>query len=182
VEAELSEFLDKQRIYEVLCTYCRGVDRCDVDLVRSVYHDDSYDDHGYWKGPGKDFGAFVVNRVWEANSATTHSITNVMIDFDKNGIARSECQVMATLVRRNTDPIVADVMGGRYVDRLSKRNGVWKIDERTVVLDWTRVETWAPGTSPVPLEGFAWGSRNDRSDPVYTMLRHNTLQVAAVPS
>ena len=47
METKLRQLIDKQEIYEVLCTYCRGVDRCDADLVRSAYHEDSYDDHGY---------------------------------------------------------------------------------------------------------------------------------------
>lgn len=173
----IEELIDKQQIYEVLSTYCRGVDRCDAALVRSVYHEDSYDDHGYWKGPGREFGDFVVNRLWKANSATTHSITNILIDLDGK-IARSEAQIMATLVRRNTSPVLADVMGARYVDRLSKRNDVWKLDERTVVLDWHKVETWPSSDAPVPLEGFAVGKRSDGSDPIFTMLRHNTLQVS----
>ncbi|MDX5985105.1 nuclear transport factor 2 family protein [Sphingomonas echinoides] len=175
-DAEIERLLDKQAIYEVLCAYCRGVDRCDVELVRSVYHEDSYDDHGYWKGRGVDFAAFVVNRLSLANSATTHSITNILIDIDDRGIARSEAQVMATLVRRDTDPVIADVMGGRYIDRLSKRDGVWGIDERTVVLDWTKVETWPSSEAPVPLKGFTWGKREDRRDPIYWMLSRNTLQ------
>ena len=176
MEKSIKELIDKQAIYEVLCTYCRGVDRCDTDIVRSVYHEDSYDDHGYWKGAGQDFADFVVNRVWKANLATTHSITNVMIDFCENDVARCESQVMATLVRRDTDPVVADVMGGRYVDRLSKRDGVWKIEERTVVLDWTRVETWHAGEAPVAIEAFTWGRRMDGTDAIYRMLRSNTLQ------
>jgi hypothetical protein len=176
VNSDLEKLLAKQAIYEVLATYCRGVDRCDADLVRSVYHEDSYDDHGYWKGRGQDFSVFVVDRLWKANSATTHSITNIVIDFDDNGVARSEAQVMATLVRRGTDPVVVDVMGGRYVDRLSKRDGVWRIEERTVVLDWTKVETWPASEAPVPLTGFAWGRRGDRNDPIYFMLEHNTSQ------
>lgn len=174
--SEIERLIDKQRIYEVLCTYCRGVDRCDVELVRSVYHHDSYDDHGYWKGNGQDFADFVVNRLTNANTATTHSITNIMIDFDDDGRARSEAQVMVTLVRRGTDPVVADVMGGRYVDRLSKRDGDWKIDERTVVLDWTKVETWPASEAPVPLTGFTWGVREGRGDAIYTMLSGSTLR------
>ncbi len=179
METKLRQLIDKQEIYEVLCTYCRGVDRCDADLVRSAYHEDSYDDHGYWKGRGQDFAPFVVNRVWNANSATTHAIMNVLIDFDDNGIARCESQVMATLVRRDTNPVVADVMGGRYIDRLSKRDGIWKIEERTVVLDWTKVETWPASEAPVPLDGFTWGRRSDRSDALYVMLEHNSLRVKA---
>jgi hypothetical protein len=30
--------------------------------------------------------------------------------------------------------------GGRYVDRFERRAGQWKIAERTVVVDWQRVD------------------------------------------
>ena len=43
--------------------YCRGVDRCDEDLIRSAFHDDSYDDHGYWKGPGHELAPFLADRL-----------------------------------------------------------------------------------------------------------------------
>lgn len=118
---DVQTFIDKQEIYEVLARYCRGVDRCDVELVRSVYHTDSYDDHGYWKGAGQDFADFVVPRLWKANSATMHSLSNVMIDINEDGIAVSEAHVTVTLVRRGTDPVVADVMvpGGSTSGRSS---------------------------------------------------------------
>jgi hypothetical protein len=70
---------DRQAIHDVLMLYCRGVDRCDEDIVRAVYHADSYDDHGYWRGNGHDFAAFVTNRLREANSSTTHSVSNVLV-------------------------------------------------------------------------------------------------------
>ena len=165
--------LAKQEIYEVLLTYCRGVDRLDEDLVRFIYHPDAYDNHGYWRGKGWDFAPFVVGRLREANRSTTHSITNALIMVDGD-IATCESQVFVTLVRRNTDPVVADIMGARYVDRFSKRNGAWKIDERTVVLDFHKVETWAAGDAPISLDAFTWGKR-DRSDPAYVMEQRRTL-------
>lgn len=173
---DVQTFIDKQDIYEVLARYCRGVDRCDVELVRSVYHADSYDDHGYWKGAGQDFADFVVPRLWNANSATMHSLSNVMIDVNEEGIAFSEAHVTVTLVRRGTDPVVADVMGARYVDRLSKRDGAWRIDERTVVLDWTKVETWPPANADIPLDNFSWGKRENRTDPIFKMLAEGSLR------
>ncbi|MDH4846113.1 MULTISPECIES: nuclear transport factor 2 family protein [Pseudomonas] len=176
MQAEFQSLLDKQQIYEVLATYCRGVDRCDIELVRSAYHPDSYDDHGYWAGPGWEFADFVVQRLMEANTATMHSLGNVLIDITEDGIARSEAYVTVTLVRRNTNPPKADVMGARYVDRLSKREGLWKIEERTVVLDWTKVETWDDTAAAIPLDQFAWGERGNRRDPTYVMLRFSTLQ------
>jgi len=169
--------LAKQEIYEVLVTYCRGVDRLDEDLVRSIYHPDGYDDRGYWRGPGWSFAPFVINRLRDANSATTHSITNVLIEIDGN-VAVSESQVQATLVRRNTNPVVTDVMGARYVDRFSKRDGHWKIDERTVVLDWHKVETWTEREPPIATDKFAHGLRNS-NDPIYIMKKKRTLKADA---
>lgn len=161
----IQELLDKQSIYEVLITYCRGVDRCDEAAVRSVYHEDSYDDHGYWKGNGIDFAKFVVNRLKAANSATVHSIANAMIKVEGDK-AWSESQVVATLVRKDTSPTQADVMGARYLDTLSRRSGIWRIDRRTLVLDWYKTETWTENCPPVPLENFSKGKRYPE-DPLY---------------
>jgi hypothetical protein len=58
----------------------------------------------------------------------------------------------------------------RGVDHLSKRDGIWALDERTVVLDWHKVETWPESHAAVPLEGFERGKRTDRTDAVYQMM------------
>ena len=41
---------DQQAIRDVLSRYARGVDRCDLGLLKSAYHPDGYDDHGFFKG------------------------------------------------------------------------------------------------------------------------------------
>jgi SnoaL-like protein len=161
----LQALLDKQSIYEVLVTYCRGVDRCDEDLIRSAFHDDSYDDHGYWKGPGHELAPFLADRLRKANSATTHSLTNVLIDLDGD-LARSEAQVHATLIRAGSDPAEVDVVGARYLDRFSRRAGTWRIEHRTVVLDWHRTEVWPESAPAVPTDGFVRGARCPE-DPSY---------------
>jgi SnoaL-like domain len=160
----------------VLIAYCRGVDRCDEVLVRSVYHEDSFDDHGYWRGSGPDFAPFVTRRLAAANSATTHAITNVMIELDGD-LAWAESQVMATLVRKDSKPLRADVMGARYLDRFSRREGVWRIDERTVVLDWHKTEIWGSEAPPMPIEGFARGGRYPE-DPMYAWVARSRAQRA----
>jgi hypothetical protein len=162
---ELQALLDKQSIYEVLVTYCRGVDRCDEDLIRSVFHEDSYDDHGYWKGPGRELAPFLADRLRKANSATTHSITNVLIELDGH-LARSEAQVHATLIKRGSDPVETDVVGARYLDLFSRRAGAWRIEHRTVVLDWRWTEVWPASAPPVPTDGFVRGARCP-DDPSY---------------
>ena len=34
---KIQELIDRKEIYEVLVKYCQGVDRCDVELLKSVY-------------------------------------------------------------------------------------------------------------------------------------------------
>ncbi|MTE00288.1 nuclear transport factor 2 family protein [Paracoccus sp. YIM 132242] len=169
MDTTVQVLLDKQAIQEVLYRYCRGVDRCDADIVRSAYHPDSTDDHGYWKGNGHDFARFVTARLLAANSQTTHSVTNTLIEVSGDH-AWSEAYVMVTLVRRSDDPVVVDVMGARYLDRHERRAGEWRIAHRLVVLDWTRVETWVPRQAPIALDDFALGQRRE-ADPLYAWIR-----------
>ena len=44
----------EREIRRRLLDYCRGIDTCDVGLVASVYHPDSFDDHGSFQGSGHD--------------------------------------------------------------------------------------------------------------------------------
>ena len=44
-ERALRVLLDKQEIHEVLMRYCRGIDRCDSELLHSVYHRPNGWDH-----------------------------------------------------------------------------------------------------------------------------------------
>ncbi len=54
----------------------------------------------------------------------------------------------------------------RYIDRFERRDGVWKIADRLVVLDLTRTDAASPPFGDVPGWNFTWG-RRDMSDPVY---------------
>lgn len=165
-DERLRRLVDRAEIQDLLFRYCRGVDRCDAALVRSAYHPDSFDDRGYWRGNGHEFAAFITERLRTANSSTTHSVTNALIETvgDK---AFSESYVRATLVRR--DSPVVDVIGARYLDRLSRRDGTWRIEHRTVVLDWRTTETPENADGPFATDGFQRGARFP-DDPVYALL------------
>lgn len=168
MEPLLAELCDKQAITELLHRYCRGVDRCDVGLIRSVYHEPSVDDHGYWRGSGHDFATFIVNRLTAANTATLHSVTNVLIQLDGDR-AVCEAHVYASMVRRD-DEAMADFFAGRYLDVLERRDAEWGIVDRTVVVDWARSASVGASTGfPVPLDDYAVGARtpDDPSDGLF---------------
>ena len=78
---KIQELIDRKEIYEVLVKYCQGVDRCDVELLKSVYHEDAQDDHGMFKGKGVDFAEWIVEWEKENLDMGQHVIGNFSCDL-----------------------------------------------------------------------------------------------------
>ncbi len=55
----LDHLLDRQEILDLQATYCRGVDRLDLDLVRSVYADAGVDHHTGFDGSADELVAWL---------------------------------------------------------------------------------------------------------------------------
>lgn len=160
----LAELLAEREIRRVLVRYCRGIDRCDEALLLSVYHPGSQDDHGEFQGDGHDFVRWVIPILHERFAATMHDLGNVLIDFDGEtpDTARGETYVVAYHVTKGDAPSLVTV-GARYLDRLDRRDGEWRISRRTVVIDWSQVQR-IEGRFPV--EKYRVG-RQSRDDPSY---------------
>src|ERR1700741_4713517 len=58
--ADIAELIDRQRIWDCLLRYARGMDRLDRDLVMSAYHSDAWEDHGAFLAPGAIFADTVL--------------------------------------------------------------------------------------------------------------------------
>jgi SnoaL-like domain len=50
LEARVSQLTAERDIRDVLDRYARAADRCDVALMKSCYHRDAIDDHGFFSG------------------------------------------------------------------------------------------------------------------------------------
>jgi ketosteroid isomerase-like protein len=138
-EASLKVMLDKQEIHEVMMRYCRAVDRVDEELLRSVYHPDAVDNHGVFNGKASDFVTWCIKNLREAYTATQHVVANELIEVQGD---RAFCEFYFVAYHRYERKGEARHMtaGGRYVDRFERRSGQWRIAERTVVVDWQRVD------------------------------------------
>lgn len=159
----LAQLLAEREIHRRLTDYCRGVDRCDQDLVASVYHPGATDDHGSFVGTGHDFAGYVVQRMRESHVATMHTLGNITIDFSGPDHAVVESYVHAEQCRVDADGPFIEYFGGRYVDRFERRDGAWRIAHRTLLHEWDRLERITPA---FPAGKFRSG-RRDRHDPSY---------------
>jgi hypothetical protein len=75
----LAKLVDKQEIHDVLMRYCRGIDRCDEELLRSVYHPDATDNHGQFNGTAADFIPWALQAL-RRDERTTHFLCNELIE------------------------------------------------------------------------------------------------------
>jgi ketosteroid isomerase-like protein len=166
IDAErLQRTLDQQEIADVIHRYCRGIDRCDFDLVRSCYHPDGIDDHGDFRGGVEDFIAYV-QRTLPTFERTMHFIGNVLIE-PVGDTARAESYTIAhhRIPARGSKPERDYNVGLRYVDDFERRAGKWKIAARVCIFDWWRIDDVDRGTwEPEP--GSATGQRS-RDDIVF---------------
>ncbi|HEY1831421.1 MAG TPA: nuclear transport factor 2 family protein [Acidimicrobiales bacterium] len=158
--AEISDLSDRQAITDVLHRYCRAIDRADEELLASVYHPDAFDDHGSFSGDATAFVSRTIERMRDEYEASQHRIANVLIDL-QGDLAYVESYVSVTHCL--TDNRI-EFAGARYVDRFSRRDGVWKIAHRLAVVDWQMMAD--RGETSQHISAFAQGSR-DRTDPVY---------------
>lgn len=153
--AKLNELFDRAAIEDCLHRYCHAVDRCDPQLLLGVYWPGAIDDHIFWRGNAEAFVEFCMP-ILRSRDQTLHSLSNIMIRFDGDQArVQSYYHAYERLRRKNGAP--NDVtMWGRYLDRMEKRNGEWRIADRKVVLDswriWTDSADWPRGLFGTPVE------------------------------
>ena len=140
-ERAIDEMLAKQQIYDVLCRYCHGIDRCDVTMLKSAYWPDAYEEHGTFDGKSWDFADHMTGTMKQGLLRSTQMIGNALIEIDLDGNrGRGETYVVAYLQAEEGGKVIDRTVGGRYLDRFERRQDEWRILRRLYVLDWNRNE------------------------------------------
>ena len=162
----LDKLVAKAEIYDVIMRYCRGVDRSDPELVKSVYHEDGYDDHGaMFQGPGWEFAKFFSAEDPPRGAGAVHFIGNHYVEFYRPDLAFSEAYYL-TLSHTPVDDDTAGLFtfAGRYVDRFECRNGEWRVAYRICLHEWNNVQRF-PTAPPNSVADFASQFVNGQSGP-----------------
>jgi hypothetical protein len=129
----LDMLLDRQEICELSRRYMRGLDRLDLDLLKSVYHDDATDDRGFYSGSGHGLCELAV-KILASHLCNHHMLGQMSIDLEGD-VAFGEIYFQAyhRVVENGLEKDF--VVLGRYVDRYERRDGVWKIAHRSELND-----------------------------------------------
>jgi len=157
----LREVADRQQITDLIYRYCRAVDRIDVELGCSVWHDDGLAElEGFYSGSGRGF----IEKVCTQHRTLlchSHQISNIIITLTGER-AGSESYVWATLRLRDGERLKQIMVWSRYIDRWSRRNGRWGIDRRVTIRDFDEVREVVALSRP---------GRRDASDPSDEILK-----------
>ena len=154
---QLQTWLDKLALTELVSILSAAVDRGDRDTIIDCYAPDSYDDHGAFKGSGREFAEMICAPAPLGRQMTMHHLLGQSV-FD---IAGDEAWgetffVMHAVIEGRTASGF-----GRYVDYLQRMHDAWKLVYRRVVPDAT-----IPGDDLTTY----WQSHRGSADPRYDRL------------
>jgi hypothetical protein len=158
---ELQALIDREQIRSCLARLARGEDRRDAQLISASYWPDSVTDYGVFTGDFAAYLAWVVPGA-EAITNTQHVLGQTHIELSGNSAL---CETQAVSYHR-VDMGAGErdtCIGGRYLDRMEKRDGEWRIAERTMLYDWFQdwgnSIDWSQGVMGLPFSAPHFSGR-----------------------
>jgi SnoaL-like domain len=164
ISSTLRDLVARAEIYDCMMRYARGMDRRDREVLRSAYHDGAIDDHVGFIGEVDDFidWAFAYHGT---QTRYQHYMLNHTVD-----IAGDTAHAETYYLYVGTDRAPANHVtnsGGRYVDRLARRDGRWAIVARVCVVEWITESTSSITEEVIGMLSEVQTPTKDRSDPSY---------------
>jgi hypothetical protein len=164
LQREVQVLKDRAAILDCVARHARGHDRHDAEILTNSYHIDGIDEHGYAVNPGPAYADWANPQHASGSSAHQHHITTHNCEIDGD-IAHAESYVLVALL--NHDGATARLISGRYIDRLERREGEWRILVRKSTVEVLLMADASILQSDVFKSlGYPKGSR-DRSDVSY---------------
>ena len=132
----IDELESRAALRDLVSDYCLGFDRHEWDRFISIWHPDAV-----WE-IGPPFGTFthhagirkaveeVLYPVWRE---THHLTSNLRLSFSDADHAHGICNVDCMGATKDN---VVQMISATYTDDFARRNGVWKIGKRAVVIHY----------------------------------------------
>jgi gamma-hexachlorocyclohexane dehydrochlorinase len=145
---QVDELQSRAALRDLVTDYCLGFDRHEWDRFISIWHPDAV-----WE-IGPPFGTFrnhegiykavheVLYPVWRE---THHLTSNLRLTFKDPDHAHGICNVDCMGATKDN---VVQMISATYTDDFERRNGVWKIARRGVVIHYFNPVPGAQMTAP----------------------------------
>ena len=155
---------DRAEILDCVARHARGCDRHDEDLITGAYFPDATDEHGLARNSGADYAAWANQAHAATSKVHTHNITTHNCEIDGD-VAHADSYSIVVLL--GADGKTAQFISGRYIDRLERRDGQWRIALRrsTVEVMFT-ADASVLASKFFTRQGYIHGTR-DKTDPSY---------------
>ena len=160
----VQDVLAEAEIKDVHLRYCRANDRRDEELMRACFHPDAVIE----LHKELDVNTFIAlgREILSKYTVTWHNTGNQLVEVRGDAAWAEHYTISSHRIAADENGPERDwIAHGRYVDRMERRNGEWRIVRRKMVVDYTRMDPVGPGE---PGLGSGGGTR-DRADPSYAM-------------
>lgn len=134
LRATVAYLKDRQDIHDCIVRECRARDRQDAEQIASCWWEDGVDEHGAVVTFAPDYPARANAGHAHVFQATSHNITNHLCEIDGD-VATCESYVVGGLFWKDSSH--TSIAFGRYLDRLEKRGGEWRIAVRRCTIEMT---------------------------------------------
>lgn len=135
IDPRFERLADMQAIRDALTRFCRGMDRGDVSLAKSAFHEDAHEEHGPVVGNAHKLLDTMIPMLKTSYERLVRNIGNLSVEVDGDS-ALSEAN-WSGIMRDSVNDMFHQ---GRYLDRWERRAGEWKIAARVSLIDWWRLE------------------------------------------
>ena len=170
---------DRFMIQDLIYRWCRAVDRLDRQGMLDVFWPGAIDSHGPYIGPAEGLVDWILER-HKPIQVSSHFIGNLLSEVATEEVALVEsyvrtiqqyqpaakhqlAQLTGGAVGR-PDAAVDMFTSSRYIDRVERRCGEWRIARRDLAQDWKQIAE-VQYKALQPQEGWIIG-RRDGSDAV----------------
>jgi hypothetical protein len=132
LERKIQHLTDRQEILDCIVRNSRGNDRFDAELVTSSYHPDGVHELGSEVIPGLKYGEHANQAHGAMCEQNLHHVTMHSCEIDGD-VAHAESYVIGIFLDKGSE--TSRILSGRYIDRLEKRDGAWRIMVRRATVE-----------------------------------------------
>lgn len=182
LRAEVAYLKDREAINDLYIRFIRGVDRVDEKLHNGAFWPDAQ------INGGGTVGDRTVGAMWKSHSTEfpnnalkswAHLITNQTVEIDGD-VAYVETYVTGMGIPKDKGENLNAIWGARYIDRLERRNGEWRIAVREMIPHFGLKGDTDSGWS-ADNDAYPYSCLHSKHDPSYVrpMTRWTDKQVKA---